>query len=34
VLGSGPALAEVGIDDLDVGLDPAEVTRALSQRTL
>jgi hypothetical protein len=34
VLGSGPALAEVGVDDLDVGLDPAEVTRALSQRIL
>jgi len=34
MLDRGPALAEVGIDDLDVGVGPAEVTGALAQRIL
>ena len=34
MLGGGAALAEVGVDDLDVGLLPAEVAGALAKRIL
>ena len=34
VLGGGPAQAEIDIDDLDVGLPPAEIAGTLAQRIL
>ena len=34
MVGGGPAQAEIGVDDLDVGLLPAEIAGTLAKRIL